>query len=279
MRAYLNSKTVDVERNGWNDAFERASEEFNAKFAYISMMASEQWNNAVDALEDSPLYKHQAKRRAKQASQAWETYWKYVHLAFQDKYQLYIDFANKLYKATERDAEILYFSVKREIDRYKQPLSDVKARIMTAYKLAEICVTFYRLFYKSADKKFGYEGLGKPLRYADLTSVMNHIKAVMAATCYTSDDTEIKVCDSEDVERSLYIIVMRTKDMGWMDELGIEALMENAVYHPEYAETVRRHKESEKAQEKEKEEREIENQNKEREEIANKLSAKYKVRK
>lgn len=239
----LSKRNVDIDGNAKWEAYMDASARFNVEYGMLSTAAHERYLDATDMLESTPYYSRNVKHWKKRADRAWEMYYRNVGRAFHDKFPLYVDFCNKAYQHIETDLEKFYNSIKRVLDRHRVGDSDLKARLVLAYELTELCRKFFVKYWEICSKHYGYEDLGRPFRYADPSPMASLTSSLVDSVCGGPSTDDIRLDDDPDCGRALTIVIKRVHEAKTLDELGIEALRMNASYDPEYAEAVRLHDE------------------------------------
>lgn len=278
----VNSRNVDVEGAAKWEAYADASARFNVEYGMLSTAAHERYLDATDMLEATPHYSRNVKHWKKRADRAWEKYYRNVGLAFHEKYPLYIDFCNKTYEHIEPDLEKFYNSIKRVLDRHRVGESDLKARLVLAYELTELCRKFFVKYWEICAGHYGYADLGRPFRYADPTPMASLTSSLVDSVCGGPSTDDIRLDDDVDCSNALVVIIKRIHEVKTMDRLGIEALRMNAAYDPEYAEAVRLHDENVERERREAEEAARRDAEERREAahraVVDRLAEKYTVR-
>lgn len=104
-------------------------------------------DDAVEAMQDAGMMRHQAKQKAQQAVSEYK---KYEHLVYQhykanndDRYYLWCDLVSRAAEKLDKDIKKLYYAVKNVIDRYNVQNSEVYAKIQTALALTSLATLLY----------------------------------------------------------------------------------------------------------------------------------------
>lgn len=273
----LSKDNVDVHGELRMEAYKRTSEQFNVKFGLLTTIADERFNMCMDTMEGHRWMKGRVKMYAKRSQKAWDSYLSKLPTAFADKYPTYVDFMQRCYAYMEHDVDVFYYSIKRALDKRRLPETDILAHAITSYELAQLARRFFRIFWETANKQWGYDDLDKPFRYADPTPIANALATMCDALIDPLDAGQIRLDGESDCDRAIRVIIMRVHDADRLDELGIEAMRMNAEHNEDVAEHLRQYEADMERERKEAERAAVDNVERMRESLATELSTKYKV--
>lgn len=277
----LNTKNVDVEGETRVKALDKASAAFNNCFAGLSMAALEQFNETEEALMASPYWRNGVKREMQRARKMLDLYFNRLHEAFGKTYSLYIDYANSFYGILEPDVRKMFFSIKRCLDKYRVPDSELKARIMTTLEIIKQCKLFHRSLWQKAVKDTGIPSIGIRFKYADFTKLHSVFENVAHQVCVTHDQ-RIELGDDYNCVCALSAFMNRVGNIDRMQDASENALNLNES-NLDYADVIARDRAeqariAEEVAKIEAAERQAK-EDRERQRLADTLSKKFKVTK
>lgn len=243
----LNTKNVDTTGNKFRQAFDTASAAYFNRFAMLSMVASSTFFDVADIIEDTPYYRHQAKKLLNKCKKWYETYWQRVRETYADRYALYLDYCNACVRVIEEDVRIFFFSIKSALDKNKSKDSDIKAQVLLAAEMIRVAATFHTEYWEQASKFTGVQNIGRPIWYADHQPLLRMYTEFTACIC-SQDDASV-LDDDQNARTALRAILAKCENDEKLGLAAREAILQNAPHHPEYVDMVNKLDEQRKEKE------------------------------
>ena len=173
--------------------------------------------DAFSRLEKSPLYRQRTKQLANKAISAQKSYERLVNEIISDRSTFFADANEAFAEEVCKHVDILYYSIKREFDRYRLSDADLLARLETARTLCDFaCQQFDKRLaeLRAKDPQFSGFRLGY-LRLTDLIRLMNELMRTFRIPCAVDLNTpqcltaigvlSRKLLDSESIARAISV--------------------------------------------------------------------------
>lgn len=140
---------------------------------------------SISRLEKSPLYRQRTKQLAKKASDARRAYERLVNGIISDRSTFFADANETFTEEVCKHVDILYYSIKREFDRYRLTDADLLARLETVRTLCDFaCQQFDSRMdeLRAKDPQFSCFRLDY-LRLTDLLRLLNELMRTFRIPC------------------------------------------------------------------------------------------------
>lgn len=147
--------------------------------------------DAFSRLEKSPLFRQRTKQLARQAVLAQKSYERLVNEIISDRCTFFADANETFAEEVNRHVQILYWSIKREMDKHNVEHSDVLSKLETARTLCDFaCQQFDKRLeeLKQTDRRFSGFHLDY-LRLTNLLRLMNELMRTFYLPCLLDFNT------------------------------------------------------------------------------------------
>ena len=119
----------------------------------VNDLASHAMTDAVEAVRKSRHYRHRVKYHIREAQRKFDGYERMMKGQLTDRFPLFMDITDEVYEMIRPDMEKLYFSFKSELDKHREPESELKARMETAIAMLDLAVYMFDRFFDSARER------------------------------------------------------------------------------------------------------------------------------
>ena len=282
-------KYIDVHGSDKSEAYRRYSELWNSQGGCMINIAMNLWKDAYDQLQEHRLYRQRVKQLTKQIDAAWNTMWRRMEWAFEEKWTVYCDSLNQMYAECEQDIMFLYLAVKRVLDKNFVPDSHFVATQQVALIACQHAKIVYDHFwFKEGATIRGY----LPVTFQKLFSYQNpkniyvmH-KELCDYTCSTPDK-DINFGGDDNCVNALVCLLRHALDEDMLERSivkGVELQGDEYQdvldkYHRLKKEAAEKEEAERSAVAAEEERRRMADQESEKSALLAKLGAKYKVSK
>lgn len=115
----------------------------------VNDLASHAMTDAVEAVRKSRHYRHSVKYHIREAQRKFDDYERMMKEQLTDRFPLFMDITDEVYEMIRPDMERLYFSFKSELDKHREPESELKARMETAIAMLDLAVYMFDRFFEA----------------------------------------------------------------------------------------------------------------------------------
>ncbi len=119
----------------------------------VNDLASHAMTDAMEAVRKSGHYRHSVKYHIREAQRKFDGYERMMKEQLTDRFPLFMDITDEVYEMIRPDMEKLYFSFKSELDKHREPESELKARMETAIAMLDLAVYMFDRFFDSARER------------------------------------------------------------------------------------------------------------------------------
>lgn len=147
--------------------------------------------DAFSRLEKSPLFRQRTKQLARQAVLAQKSYERLVNEIISDRCTFFADANETFAEEVNRHVQVLYWCIKREMDKHNVEHSDVLSKLETARTLCDFaCQQFDKRLeeLKQTDRRFSGFHLDY-LRLTNLLRLMNELMRTFYLPCLLDFNT------------------------------------------------------------------------------------------
>lgn len=201
------------------------------QMAYIAM------DEAVEAMQEAGIFRHQVKQSAQRAIAEYEKYEKLCTKHFKDyqddRFYLWQDLIGRAAVKMEPDIQKLYFAIKSKIDRYKVRNASALAKIQTAMAL----VSLANLLFDEMSAKFQRQ---TPVRIAEyfkagrITACESHWRLVGYLTG-RQVLADIDLSTDPQCQLAVQVILTRYQAADFLNDAAKEALELNPDVERKYS--------------------------------------------
>lgn len=162
--ASISQSLARAEIDRANELYDEFAQHFWPIIGSANQMAYLAMDEAVEAMQEAGIFRHQVKQSAQRAMAEFDKYEKLCTKHFKDyeddRFYLWQDLIGRAADKFQPDITKLYFAIKSKIDRYKVPHTVALAKIQTAMAL----VSLANLLFDEMEAKFQRQ---TPVRIAE----------------------------------------------------------------------------------------------------------------
>ena len=173
--------------------------------------------DSIEGLKRTSLYRQRIKQLARKTDDARKDYEKLVNKIISDRCAFFADANETFAEEVNRHVKILYWSIKREMDKHSVEHSDVLSKLETARTLCDFaCQQFDKRLeeLKQTDRRFSGFHLDY-LRLTNLLRLMNELMRTFYLPClldfntpeclYAIDILAKKLVDADRIARAISV--------------------------------------------------------------------------
>lgn len=216
--------------------FDSLNTTMNIAQAAINTLAGKCLCDAFDLLAKHSLYhSSNIKRYANLAKRKYYDYEKLHSSNFGDRYQLFLDYLDAVEDIMSPHLNVLFWAVKRVLDKYKQSDTVLKTKVMIARTMIELSCSVFDDILSESQKHTGHD-FTKYMRPARLTGCLSFWDNVTNALCVThKGQPDINLNADSDVALAVKIIRTKLSDADTLNRAGYYALKLNPDIVEKYA--------------------------------------------
>lgn len=183
---------------------------------------------AYECLSQHTLFRNPHIRRY--ANLAKEKYYSYekVHASdWGERYQMFLDHLDSVEEIINPHLQILYFAVKRVLDKHNQPDTELRSKLEVAYVMIELsCRIFDNLLRKAEER--ANRNFTKYLKPARLTGCLTFWDNVVNSICVTrKGEPDIDLNADADCKLALKVIDTKLSDADFLGKAAYSSLKLN----------------------------------------------------
>lgn len=187
--------------------------------AYIALF------NAMSLLKKSKYYKFGTKKYLNETDKSYDSYIKTMESLMQDRNQLWADYLDGIENRMKPHVDMLYYSIKQEMDKNKEVDTDIMAWVETARTLLEYAVCLFKSFFDEEEKKNGVN-LSRYFEHVNMKNTYNLWQS-LCGTIKSKVKTVVNLNDSDNCTNAFKIIEANLTSEKLINESGIAAIKRN----------------------------------------------------
>lgn len=226
MTAYVRQATA-VSSQRAMEVFERLNSLVNLVIGAANTVAGKTMFDAIERVRKTPYYRFGLKRHLREAERAYYAYEKLHIQNFGDRTQLFYDYLDTVEEDIQPHVDILRFSIKSLLDKYRQTETELKSYVETARNLLAYAVHLYDVQIKTADEAAPGIHFDKYMNPARLSRTLYHFEQAADMICKTEDGITIDLNKDANAMLAFRIIEKKLTSERFLNRVGYEALKLN----------------------------------------------------